>query len=307
MNLWRFLRKCLFACLSLLVLVSLTFILLKGLPGDPFQQEQALPEETYNALKEYYGFNDPLWQQYTRYLRQLLSFNFGPSLVYQGLEVSQIIRANFPISAQLGAEALLFAIPLGLCFGILAALKRNRWTDRTTLLCMIAGISIPSFVLAAFLQYLFAIKLGWFPIARWGAWNQSLLPALSLAAVPAAFIAKMTRSLLIVELTQSYVRTAFAKGLPKRIVILRHILRNIAGPLLGYLGPLAAGILTGSFIIEKIYNIPGLGYWFINSVSTRDYPVIMGVTVFYCTLLLLINLAVEMLCIWIDPRKASEA
>ena len=296
------LRKCLFACLSLLALVTLTFALLKAAPGDPFQQEQLLPEEIYLSLKNYYGLNDSLSEQYFRYLKQLLSFNFGPSLIYQGREVSQMIRESFPTSAYLGLEALFLAIPIGMLFGIAAAANRSEKIDRAALLCTLAGISVPGFVLATLLQYILAIKLGWLPIARWGSFSQTLLPALSLAALPAAFIAKMTRALLIVELKQSYIRTAYAKGLPQRIVIFRHALRNIAAPLLSYLGPLAAGILTGSFIIEKIFSIPGLGYWFISSVSDRDYPLIMGVTVFYCLLLLLFNLAMELLCLWIDPR-----
>jgi oligopeptide transport system permease protein len=299
-------RKCAFACLSLLLLVSLTFCLLQVVPGDPFQQEQALPEEIYAALKNYYGLNQPFFQQYLLYLKHLLTFNFGPSLIYPGRSATQMICESFPISAYLGAEALLAALPIGILLGAAAAMKRNRWTDRLSMLYSLIGISLPSFIIATLLQYLLAYKLNWLPIARWGSFSQTILPALALAAVPAAFIFKMTRTLLINELKQNYIRTAYAKGLSQPIVLFRHALRNIAAPLLSYIGPLAASVLTGSFIVEKIFSIPGLGYWFISSVSNRDYPLIMGMTVFYCALLLLANLLVELICLLIDPRLNRE-
>lgn len=301
------LRKFFYACLSLLVVVSLTFALIKIIPGDPFQQEQALPVEIYEALKDYYGLNDPWYKQYVRYIQQLLSFDFGPSLVYKGRSVGQIIQTGFPTSALLGMEALLLAVPCGILLGILAALHQNRWQDSAIIIAAVIGISLPSFILATLLQYVIGIKLELLPIARWGTFAQTILPALSLAALPIAFIARMTRAKMIDELSCGYIDTARAKGLSERHIIFKHALRNIITPVLSYLGPLTANIITGSFIIEKIYGIPGLGYWFVTSVMNRDYPLIMGITVFYCALLLMASFIVDASCLLIDPRLAHAA
>jgi len=301
------LRKFSYACLSLLLLVSLTFVLMKTLPGDPFNQEQALPKEIYEGLRSHYGLNDSLPVQFGRYLSQLVTFDFGPSLVYKGRSVRQIIATAFPTSAILGAEALLIAIPLGLFAGIFAGMHRNRWQDAIIIVAAVIGISVPSFILATFLQYLFGIKMHLLPIARWGSFAHTILPALSLAALPAAFIARMTRIKMIDEMHQGYITTARAKGLPEWRVILIHALKNILAPILSYLGPLTANILTGSFIIEKIYGIPGLGYWFVSSVLNRDYPLIMGITIFYCALLLLAAFIVDVACIYLDPRLAQQS
>ena len=299
------LRKFFSVCLSVLAVASLTFILMKTIPGDPFQQEQALPEEIYQALRSHYGLNDSLAGQYFRYLGQLLTFDFGPSLIYKGQSVTQIILQNFPISAILGFTALIFAIPTGLLMGIIAGLKQHRWQDSCVSIMAIIGISVPSFVIATGLQYIVAIKLGLLPIARWGSFLHLILPALSLAALPTAFIARMTRTKMIEELKMGYIVAARAKGLSESRIIFFHALRNIMIPLLSYLGPLAASILTGSFIIEKIYGISGLGYCFVLSVSNRDYPLIMGVAVFYCVLLLFWTFLVDLLILYLDPRIAA--
>lgn len=298
-------RKMAYACLSLLVVLTVTFLLLKAIPGDPFQQEQALPKEIYDSLRDHYGLNDPLSKQYLRYLMQLPFFDFGPSLVYHGQSVSQIIRLGLPTSAILGCEALLLAIPLGILFGIYAALKKSQWQDSAIIILAVVGISLPSFILATILQYVFAIKLHILPIARWGNFAHTILPALSLAALPMAFIARLTRSKMIDELNQPYITTARAKGLPEYRIFFTHALRNILTPIIGYIGPLTASILTGSFIIEKIYSIPGLGYWFVTSVLNRDYPLIMGITVFYCAILLFTTLLVDIVCLFLDPRLKS--
>jgi oligopeptide transport system permease protein len=295
-------RKGLFALLSLFMVATLTFCLMKAIPGDPFQQEQALPTAIHESLRNHYGLNDPLIAQYARYLKQLVVFDFGNSLIYKERSVSQMIREGFPTSALLGLEALAIAIPSGLIIGILAAFHHQRWQESVIVIATIIGISIPSFILANILQYTFAIKLHWFPIARWGSLIHSILPAFSLAALPAAFIARMTRTKLLEELRQGYIATARSKGLPESAVLLRHALRNVLTPILSYLGPLSANILTGSFIIEKIYSIPGLGYWFVSSVLNRDYPTIMGITIFYCTLLLIAAFLVDALCLLLDPR-----
>lgn len=298
-------RKFVYACLSLFIVMTLTFALMKAIPGDPFQQEQALPAEIYKALRDHYGLNDSLIIQYGRYLKEAVTFNFGPSLVYKDRTVSEIIATSFPTSALLGAEALMLAIPVGLIFGIIAALCQNRWQDSFVAFIAIIGISVPSFILATFLQYFLGIKLGLLPIARWGTFAHTILPVISLAALPIAFIARMTRSKMVEELQQGYITTARAKGLPEHRIIFRHALRNILTPLMGYLGPLAASIMTGSFIVEKIFSVPGLGYWFVTSVLNRDYPLIMGITIFYCGLLLLATFAVDAASLMIDPRIAA--
>lgn len=295
-------QKLLYACISLLAVITLTFVLMKSIPGDPFQQEQALPEEIYQALRSHYGLNDSIVLQYFRYIGQLASFDFGPSLIYKGQSVTNIIQHSFPASALLGAAALAIALPVGIVMGLIAALKQNKWQDTFVVMIAVIGISVPSFVVATLLQYVLAIKLELLPIARWGSFSHIVLPAISLAALPIAFIARLTRIKMIEELKQGYITTARSKGLSEFKIIYTHAFRNILVPILSYLGPLSAGILTGSFIIEKIYGIPGLGYWFVTSVSNRDYPLIMGVTVFYCAFLLFATFLVDVISLYLDPR-----
>lgn len=299
------LQKFTFACLALLVAATLTFLLMKWIPGDPFQQEQALPTAIYQALRDHYGLNDSWLHQYLRYLKQLVTFDFGPSFIHQDRSVISIIKESLPITAVLGVQALILAIPTGVLLGIWASLKQNRWQDHATMLFAIIGISMPSFILATILQYILAIKLEVLPIARWGSFAQTILPTLSLAALPIAFIARLIRTKMIEELRQDYIKTARAKGLPFSVIIFKHALRNTLIPVLGYLGQLTANILTGSFIIEKIFSIPGLGYWLVMSVLNRDYTLIMGITLFYCALLLTIMFIVDIACMAIDPRIAN--
>lgn len=300
-------RKLLYAILSLLVVTTLTFVLMKTIPGDPFQQEQALPEAIYQSLRNHYGLNDPLPAQYFRYIGQLVTFDFGPSLIHAGRGVIDIIREGFPTSALLGATALALAVPTGVLLGVIASLYQRHWQDAAIVLFASIGISVPSFVLATLLQYILGIKLGIFPIAQWGSVSHLVMPALSLAALPTAFIARLTRVKMIEELKQGYVTTARAKGLLEHTIIFHHVLRNILIPLLSYLGPLTASVLTGSFIVEKIYGIPGLGYWFVTSIGNRDYPLIMGITIFYCAFLLAASFLVDMASLLLDPRIAARA
>lgn len=288
--------------LSLFVIISLTFFLMKAIPGDPFTQEQALPQEILDALYEHYKLNDPWYVQYGNYLKQVVTWNFGPSFKYKGRTVNEIIRSGFPISAILGLEALLIALVSGITLGTIAALKQHKWQDWTSMIIAVLGISVPSFLFAAFLQYLFAIKLHLLPVARWGTFQQSILPALSLAALPTAFIARLTRANMVEVLQMDYIKTARAKGLNQTKVILSHGMRNALLPVVTYMGPLMTNILTGSFIIEKIFGIPGLGQWFINSITNRDYTVIMGITVFYSMILLGTIFLVDLAYGWIDPR-----
>lgn len=289
-------------CVTIWMIATLTFILMKTLPGDPFNEEQALPKDVHEQLRIVQGFNHPWFIQYKNYLIKIASGDFGESLRFQGRSVSEIIRQSFPTSALLGTLALGIAISSGIFLGILSALWQQP-AFHILILCVISLlISIPAFLLASSLQYIFGVSLGWVPIARWGSFQHLILPALSLAAAPAAFIASMTRSNLIHVMKQDYIKTAQAKGVSRTRILFVHGLRNALLPLIAYLGPLIVNVLVGSFVIEKIFSIPGLGQWFVNSILNRDYPVIMGTTLFYTILLLVMTYCVDKLYGWIDPR-----
>ena len=288
--------------LALWVVVTVTFFLMKAIPGDPFTQEKALPKEILDSLYKHYKLDEPLYSQYGSYLKSILTWDLGPSFKYKARTVNEIIRSGFPISALLGLEAMVISICCGITLGSIAALKQNQWQDYLSMVVAVIGISVPSFILAAFLQYFLSIKLDLFPVARWGTFSQTVLPAISLAALPTAFIARLTRANMLEVLSMDYIKTARSKGLSNTTVIAKHALRNSLLPVISYLGMLTANILTGSFIIEKIFGIPGLGQWFINSITNRDYTVIMGITVFYSLLLLSAIFVVDLIYGWIDPR-----
>ncbi len=295
-------RKSLALLCSLLIIASLTFFLMKMAPGDPFSEEQALRKDMHEALRQHYGLQHPWYIQYKDYLQNLLQGQLGYSLKYQGRSVNSIIYDGFAISAWLGLQAYTIALIFGVCLGALSALKANQWQDHCVLIFTTIGISIPSFILATLLQYVLAIYFPLFPLARWGTFAQALLPSFALAAAPMAFITRLTRAGLCEVLQTDYIKLARAKGLPFNYWLWRHGLRNALLPVLSYLGPLLANVLVGSFIIEKIFSIPGLGQWFVNSVANRDYPLIMGLTLFYSLLLLGAVFLVDLLYgIW-DPR-----
>lgn len=288
--------------LALFVIISITFFLMKAIPGDPFTQEKALPKEILQSLYEHYKLNDPWYVQYGNYLKSVATWDLGPSFKYKARTVNEIIKTGFPISAILGLEAMALALMFGVTLGTIAALKRNQWQDYLAMVVAVIGISVPSFILAAFLQYFLSIKLDLFPVARWGTFQQSVLPALSLAALPTAFIARLTRANMVEVLSMDYIKTARAKGLGDFIVLVKHAMRNALLPIITYIGMLTANIITGSFIIEKIFGIPGLGQWFINSITNRDYTMIMGITVFYSIILLSAIFLVDLAYGWVDPR-----
>lgn len=287
---------------SLFVVITLTFFLMHAIPGDPFVQDKAIPEEILKALHKHYGLDQPLIVQFGKYLKGLLSWELGPSFKYQGRSVNDIISEGFPVSFCLGMEALAIAIIGGVTLGSIASLKHLRWQDQATMVIAVIGISVPSFILATYLQYLFAMKLDLLPVARWGTFSQSIMPAVSLAALPMAFIARLTRANMVEVLQQDYIQTAKSKGLNACQILFKHVMRNALLPVVTYLGPLTAAVLTGSFAIEKIFGIPGLGQWFVMSITNRDYTVIMGTTIFYSALLLLCIFIVDILYCLIDPR-----
>ncbi len=272
-----------------------------AIPGDPFAQENAVPEEVAKALHNYYGLDQSLFLQYIHFLKQLLHFNLGPSLHFQGHFVHEIISESFPVSFCLGLEAMAFALPIGILLGFFSGLSRYRWKDRLFTSITALAISIPGFVLATLLQYL-AFRWDFLPVARWGTFAHSLLPAFSLAAMPAAFMARLIRAGVREVWEQDFILTAKAKGLSLPRILFRHVLPNACIPFLAYLGPLFVAIFTGSFAIEKIFGIPGLGQWFVMSIINRDYTMILGLALFYSALLLCINFIIDLFYLWIDPR-----
>lgn len=284
------------------MVITLTFALMQIIPGDPFTQEKAVPEEILKAMYHHYGLDQPWYVQYWNYLKGICTFDLGPSFKYQGRSVTEIIREGFPVSMALGLEALTLSVFFGIGLGSLAALKYLKWQDHFFMVIAVLGISVPSFILATFLQYLIAMKLDLLPVARWGGFDHSILPALALSALPTAFIARLTRSNMAEIMQQDYINTAKSKGLGSFQIVFRHALRNALLPIITYLGPLTTAILTGSFAVEKIFGIPGLGQWFVMSITNRDYTVIMGTTVFYSAILMVCVFVVDLLYCIVDPR-----
>ncbi len=281
-----------------------------AIPGGPFKKEKALPPAVQRNIEERYKLNDPLWKQYTDYMSNLIRGDLGPSFKYLGRSVNDIIRDGFPVSATLGAWAILFALVVGVPAGIISALNQNRWQDNVVMAIAIIGVSVPNFVIATLLMYVFAVKLRWLPVAMWGTPRHVILPMIALAGFPAAFFARLMRSSTLDVLSQDYIRTARAKGLSWYAVVVKHVVKNAILPVVTYLGPLIAGILTGSFVVENIFAIPGLGRYYVTSIYNRDYTTIMGVTIFYSAFLVLLNFLVDIAYGWIDPRiklvKAKE-
>ncbi|EYE87820.1 peptide ABC transporter permease [Fervidicella metallireducens AeB] len=288
--------------ITLWVVITITFILMHLIPGGPFDKEKKVPDKVKKAMEARYNLDKPLWWQYGDYLKGLVKFDLGPSFKYEGRTVNEIIKTGFPVSAQLGGVAVIFSLLLGLPFGIISALKQGKWQDNLVMFLATIGITVPSFVLATLLLYVFGLKLGWFPTMRWGTPLHYVLPVIALAGSPTAIISRLTRSSLLDVVRQDYIRTARAKGIPEKIVIYKHALKNALIPVLTYLGPLIAAVLTGSFVIEKIFTIPGLGKQFVESITNRDFTTILGTTVFYSVLLVVCNLIVDILYAVVDPR-----
>lgn len=297
-----FVKKSTILFISLFVVATLTFFLMHMIPGDPFTNDQAIPEEVLKSIHKYYGLDQPLIVQYAKYLERIVHFDLGPSLKYQGRTVNEIIAEGFPVSFALGIESLIISLIGGIALGAIAAIYHQRWQDHVALFIAILGISVPSFLFGTLLQYLFAMKWDIFPIARWDSFSYTIMPAITLAAVPLAVIARLTRANLIEVLQQDYILTARLKGLNTFQIIVRHAIRNALLPVITYIGPLTAAVFTGSFVIEKIFGIPGLGQWVIVSISNRDYPMIMGMTIFYSAILLLCVFIVDLIYCLIDPR-----
>lgn len=284
------------------VVVTLTFILMHAVPGNPFAKEGRMPESIYQNLQRHFNLDKPLIEQYWIYIRDVAKFDLGPSMKSQTMTVNDMINKGFPVSAQLGLQSLFVAVVLGILLGIVAALKHNKWQDYSAMILSIIGISVPSFILATVLINYVAVEWKLLPVATWKSWAHTILPTISLAMLPLAYIARLMRSSMLDVLGQDYIKTAKAKGLSQSTVIIKHGIRNAILPVVTVLGVTATNLLTGSFIIEKIFGIPGMGEMFVKSISNRDYPVILGSTIFYSALLTILTLVVDLAYTLIDPR-----
>ncbi len=282
--------------------MTLTFVMMMSIPGDPFIQEQPIPKEILENIYRHYGLDQPLHIQYIKYLKGVVTFNLGPSYKYEGRQVEEIIAEGIPSSLIIGTGALLVAATVGILLGSIAAYFRSKWQDHLCMIIAVIGISVPGFLMATFLQYIFSIKLGILPVARLESYAHTILPTLALASMPMAFIARLTRNNMIDVFEQDFISVAYAKGLTTFKVFKNHVLKNSILPVITYLGPLTCSILTGSFVIEKIFALPGLGCWFVNSIMNRDYTLIIGITLFYSTLLLIGVFALDLIYPFIDPR-----
>jgi oligopeptide transport system permease protein len=288
------------------VVVTFTFVLLRLAPGGPFDRERKLPPEVIANLEAKYHLDEPLVAQYRRYLSGILRGDFGPSYKYIDRGVIEIIADTLPASALLGFLAILFALLVALPIGLLAAYYRDSHIDRGCMFVATLGISLPHFILGALLIRAIALELGWVQAGRWDHWTSVILPTITLGAAPAAYLAALFRSNLIETLGEDFIRTARAKGVKELAVVLRHALRHSLIPVLTVMGPLTAALLTGSFVVEYVFAIPGMGRFFITAVTDRDYPLIMGVTLVYTALLVSANLIVDLLYGCLDPRVRME-
>jgi oligopeptide transport system permease protein len=288
---------------TLLILVTLVFFLVRIAPGGPFDSEKALPPEIQANLNAKYHLDEPLLQQYFRYLGQIMVLDFGPSFQYKDWTVNELIAEGFPVSLTVGGLAMVLAFFGGTMIGVAAALRQNSPADYGLMGFAMLGISVPNFVVAPLLILLFAVYAGWLPAGGWD-WSlqRMVLPVVTLALPVVAYVARLTRGSMIEVLHSNFIRTARAKGLPERMVIRKHALKPALLPVISYMGPATAGLITGSVVIERIYAIPGLGSHFVQGALNRDYTLVMGVVIFYGFLIILLNFLVDMLYAWLNPR-----
>jgi oligopeptide transport system permease protein len=286
----------------LLIIATATFFMVRLAPGGPFSQERQVSPQILEKINEHYGLNDPLYIQYGNYLNRLIHLDLGPSYVYLGRSVNELIRESFPVSLELGVYALLIALAIGLPAGILAALRKNTLWDSIPMAGAMIGICLPTFVLGPILALVFGIYLGWFNVTGWYTLSDRVLPALTLGLFYSAYISRLTRGGMLEIFSKDYIRTARAKGLPEHKVVIKHALKGGLLPVVSYLGPATAGLISGSFVVETIFQIPGLGRHFVNAAFNRDYTMILGTVLFYAVLIVLLNLAVDILQALMNPR-----
>jgi len=291
---------------TLFVIATLTFFMTRLAPGGPFDSEKAIPQEIKDKLEAHFGLDLPLHEQYLLYLKNLLQGDLGPSFKYMGWDVSELIATAFPVSAQLGLCSLFIALLLGLPTGIIAALRKNTAYDYLFMSIAMLGICLPTFVLGPLLILIFSSSLGWLPPLGWYSMTDMFLPSLTLGLFYAAYIARLTRAGMLDTLNQDYVRTARAKGASPMRVVTRHALKGGLLPVVTFLGPAFAGLISGSFIIESIFFIPGLGRFFVTAAFNRDYTMVLGTVLFYACLIIFLNLLVDIIQASLDPKSRSK-
>jgi oligopeptide transport system permease protein len=290
----------------LFIIATMTFFMLRLAPGGPFDSEKSVTPEIRRNLESYYGLNKPLYRQYYDYLANVIKGNLGPSFKYPNRTVNELIGESFPISAELGFWSLLVALAVGLPAGIISSLRPNTAMDYIPNSLAMAGICVPNFVLGPLLVLIFALTLGWARVSGWEEPIDRLLPALTLGAAYAAYIARLTRGGMLEIFSQDFIRTARAKGASPLRIILKHAMRGGLLPVVSYLGPAVAGLITGSFVVETIFQIPGLGRYFVNAAFNRDYTMVLGAVLFYGALIVVFNLIVDVVLVWMNPRLKFE-
>ena len=299
-------RRLLGAIPTLLVLIALAFFMIRVAPGGPFSRERQLLPEIEANLNAAYHLDEPLYEQFGRYLGGLLRFDFGPSFQYRDYSVTELIMTGFPVSLKLGGAAMLLALLIGVSAGCVAALRQNRALDHGVMALSMTGISVPNFVMAPLLILVFAVSLRWLPAGGLGGVRNLILPVVALALPQIAYLARLTRASMIEVLRSNFIRTAKAQGLPAWQIVVRHALKPALLPVVSYLGPALAAVITGSVVIEQIFSVPGIGRFFIAGALNRDYTLVMGVVVFYGALIIAFNLLVDLAYAWLDPKVKYE-
>ena len=295
-------KRLLMAILTIFVVATLTFFLMNAVPGGPYEAEKSISPQAKAALEAKFGLDKPLFTQYITYLKNILHGDFGPSLKQRGREVIDIILTKFPVSAKVGIISVMMSLLVGVPVGCVAALHRGKMSDSAIIVISTIGIAVPSFVVCSLSMYIFGVKLRLLPTVGLMSWKNYIMPVFALSFYPTAYIVRLMRSSMLDVLGQDYMRTAKAKGVSQTLSLFKHALRNAVLPIVTYLGPMMAYTLTGSFIIEKVFTIPGLGGEFVSSITNRDYMMIMGTTIFLASLMVMINFIVDIVYKIIDPR-----
>lgn len=291
----------------LFIIVTLTFVMVRSVPGGPFTQERQVSPQIIERMNEYYGLNDPLPVQYVNYLKNVvLRFDLGPSFRSEGRTVNEMIGESWPVSAQLGALAIVIAFGLGVPAGLIAAIRRNTALDYVPMSAAMVGICLPTFVVGPLLALIFGLHLQWFNVSGWFSWQDRILPALTLGLYYAAYFARLTRGGMLEILNQDFIRTARAKGVSETAVIFKHALKGGLLPVVTFLGPAIAGLLSGSFVVEMVFQIPGLGRHFVNSALNRDYSLVLGTVLFYAVLIIVMNLIADIVQVILNPKLRFE-
>lgn len=296
------LRRLLEGVPVLWAIMTITFFLIRFAPGSPFDREKEIAPEIQKRIEAHYNLTAPVSEQYFDYMGKLVTGDLGPSFKNVSYSVNELIGTSFPVSLELGFYALCVALVIGLTAGISAALKPNTAQDYVPMSLAMIGICIPNFVLGPILLLIFGLNLGWFPVSGWEEPMDKVLPSVTLGAMYAAYVARLSRGGMLEVLTNDFIRTARAKGLSERRVIFRHALSGGLAPVVTFLGPATAGLMSGSFVVETIFQIPGLGKFFVDAAFNRDYTMILGTVLFYATLILVLNLVADLILVWLDPR-----